>query len=145
MMDHAPLFLAPKGTETARRAWELHGLIQSYQAAVTALEKVRTTLLSDTRVCTRASRGPQIIQHSYTHCMQCSKPVIALVHGACIGGGVDLIAAADVRLASADARFSIKEVDIGLAADVGSLQRLPKVCVWVAMTHACQLRCFVHA
>lgn len=61
--------------------------------------------------------------------MQCSKPVIALVHGACIGGGVDLIAAADVRIASCDARFSIKEVDIGLAADVGSLQRLPKVCV----------------
>lgn len=54
----------------------------------------------------------------------CSKPVIAAVHGWCIGGGVDLISAADVRLAGADAKFSIREARLAITADVGSLQRL---------------------
>ena len=54
----------------------------------------------------------------------CSKPVIAAVHGWCIGGGVDLISAADVRLAGADAKFSIREARLAIVADVGSLQRL---------------------
>lgn len=54
-------------------------------------------------------------------------PVIAAVHGACIGAGVDLIAACDLRYATADARFCIKEVDLGIAADVGTLQRLGHV------------------
>lgn len=54
-------------------------------------------------------------------------PVIAAVHGACIGAGVDLITACDLRLASADAYFSIEEIHIGMAADVGTLQRLPKL------------------
>lgn len=56
---------------------------------------------------------------------QCSKPVIAMVQGYCLGAGVDLIAACDMRYATADARFSIKEIDLGMAADVGALQRLP--------------------
>ena len=54
-------------------------------------------------------------------------PVIAAIQGACIGGGVDLITACDVRLASESAYFCIEEVNIGMAADVGSLQRLPKL------------------
>ena len=66
-------------------------------------------------------------QASFTAIEKCPKPVIAAVHGACIGGGVDMICAADVRLASSDAFFCVKEVEIGLAADVGTLQRLPKV------------------
>jgi delta(3,5)-delta(2,4)-dienoyl-CoA isomerase len=66
-------------------------------------------------------------QASFTAVEECPKPVIAAVHGACIGGGVDLVAAADVRFASGDAWFCIKEAEIGLAADVGTLQRLPKV------------------
>jgi enoyl-CoA hydratase len=57
----------------------------------------------------------------------CRKPVIAAVHGWCIGGGVDLIAAADVRLAAADARFSVREVRVAIVADLGSLQRLAGV------------------
>lgn len=54
-------------------------------------------------------------------------PVIAAVHGACIGAGVDLITACDMRIASADAYFAIEEIHIGMAADVGTLQRLPKL------------------
>ncbi|KAG0245349.1 protein transport protein S31 [Mortierella sp. GBA43] len=58
---------------------------------------------------------------------RCDKAVIAAVHGACIGGGIDITTACDIRYASKDAFFSVKEVDVGLAADVGTLQRLPKV------------------
>lgn len=50
---------------------------------------------------------------------------IACVQGACIGGGVDLSAACDMRYCAADAKFSIKEVDVGITADLGSLHRMP--------------------
>eukprot|EP01098_Paradermamoeba_levis_P007532 TRINITY_DN3119_c0_g1_i1.p1 TRINITY_DN3119_c0_g1~~TRINITY_DN3119_c0_g1_i1.p1 ORF type:complete len:316 (+),score=84.37 TRINITY_DN3119_c0_g1_i1:1153-2100(+) len=66
-------------------------------------------------------------QDSFTAIEQCRQPVIAAVHGACIGAGVDLITACDIRYGSGDSYYSIKEVDIGLAADVGTLQRFPKV------------------
>lgn len=52
-------------------------------------------------------------------------PVIAAVHGWCIGSGLELISAADIRLCSADARFSLPEVKLGITADLGGLQRLP--------------------
>ena len=64
------------------------------------------------------------LQASITAVAACRKPVIAAVSGWCIGGGVDLIAAADIRLAAADARFSIREVKVAIVADLGSLQRL---------------------
>ena len=48
-------------------------------------------------------------------------PVIAAIHGYCIGAGVDISSACDIRLCSADSKFSIKEVDLGLAADIGTL------------------------
>ncbi len=56
-----------------------------------------------------------------------SKPVIAAVHGACIGAGLDLVTACDFRLAAADAMFSVRETRIAMVADVGTLQRLPRV------------------
>lgn len=52
---------------------------------------------------------------------------MAAVHSACVGAGVDLITSADMRYCTKDAWFQVKEVDIGMAADVGTLQRLPKV------------------
>ncbi|BBW99873.1 enoyl-CoA hydratase [Mycolicibacterium moriokaense] len=57
----------------------------------------------------------------------CRTPTIASVHGWCIGGGVDLISAVDIRYASADAKFSVREVKIAIVADVGSLARLPLI------------------
>jgi len=66
-------------------------------------------------------------QETFTSIEKCPKPVIAAVHSACVGGGIDLITACDIRYCTQDARFIIKEVDIGLAADVGTLQRLPKI------------------
>ncbi len=54
-------------------------------------------------------------------------PVLAGIQGGCIGGGLDLVTAADMRFASKDAFFCIQEVNIGMAADIGTLQRLPRV------------------
>ena len=65
------------------------------------------------------------LQAAITAVADCRKPVIAAVSGWCIGGGVDLICAADVRYASADAKFSIREVKVGMVADVGTFARLP--------------------
>mmetsp|Transcript_2807 Transcript_2807/g.4399 ORF Transcript_2807/g.4399 Transcript_2807/m.4399 type:complete len:301 (-) Transcript_2807:414-1316(-) len=67
------------------------------------------------------------MQSAFTALELCPIPVIAAIHGPCIGGGIDLVCAADVRLCSHDAIFSVREVKLGLAADVGTLQRLPKV------------------
>lgn len=66
-------------------------------------------------------------QNTITSLETCLKPVISTVHSACVGAGVDLITASDIRFCTEDAWFCVKEVDIGMAADVGTLQRLPKV------------------
>ena len=58
---------------------------------------------------------------------RCRKPVIAAVHSHCIGGGVDLLCACDIRMATKDAIFSIRETRMGLIADLGTLQRLPHI------------------
>lgn len=58
---------------------------------------------------------------------KCRKPVLAAIHNTCIGGGVDMTCCCDMRYATEDAYFSIKEIDIGMTADVGTLQRLPKL------------------
>ena len=67
------------------------------------------------------------MQDTLTSLERCRKPVLAAIHGACVGGGIDLITCADMRYASSDAYFTIKEIDIGMTADVGTLQRLPKL------------------
>lgn len=56
-----------------------------------------------------------------------AKPVIAAIHGYCLGGGANLISACDIRLASSEATFSIRETKLGLVADIGALQRLPGI------------------
>ncbi|OLF10100.1 enoyl-CoA hydratase [Actinophytocola xinjiangensis] len=67
------------------------------------------------------------LQRSVNAVAECRKPVVAAVSGWCIGGGVDVIAAADIRLASADAKFSVREVKVAIVADLGSLQRLAAI------------------
>ena len=58
---------------------------------------------------------------------RCRKPVLAAIHGYCLGGAVDLISYADMRYAAENAVLAIREIDIGMVADVGTLQRLPKL------------------
>ncbi len=67
------------------------------------------------------------MQASVTSVAECPKPVIAAIHGYCIGGGVDVVAACDIRVASADAVFSVRETKVAIVADLGSLQRLPRI------------------
>ena len=67
------------------------------------------------------------LQGSFNAVDKCRKPVLAAVQGYCIGGAIDLISACDMRYCSQDAQFSIKEIDMGMAADVGTLQRLPRI------------------
>jgi enoyl-CoA hydratase len=69
-------------------------------------------------------RGYQRSGDAIAHCR---KPVICAIQGWCIGGGLDIAAASDIRLCSANARFSLREVKVAIVADLGSLQRLPLI------------------
>lgn len=73
------------------------------------------------------NRQIKSMQAAVTSVADARVPVIAAVHGACIGGGVDLIAACDIRLAASDAIFSVREAKVAIVADIGSLQRLPAI------------------
>lgn len=66
-------------------------------------------------------------QDTITALEKCRKPVLAAIQNACVGGGVDIISACDMRYCTDDAYFAIKEVDLGLVADIGTLQRLPNI------------------
>jgi len=67
------------------------------------------------------------LQDTFTALEQIRIPVIAAIHGVCLGGGIDFITACDIRLATKDASFGVEEIHIGMTADVGTLQRLPKL------------------
>ncbi|MBW2091342.1 MAG: crotonase/enoyl-CoA hydratase family protein [Deltaproteobacteria bacterium] len=67
------------------------------------------------------------LQDTMTVIEKCRKPVIAAVHSHCIGGGVDMVSACDIRIAARDAIFSIRETRVAIVADLGTLQRLPKI------------------
>lgn len=66
-------------------------------------------------------------QEAITAVAECPVPVIAAIHSHCLGAAVDLITACDIRLASSDATFGVRETKIGIVADVGTLQRLPAI------------------
>ena len=76
------------------------------------------------------------LQATMTSFADCPKPVVAAVHGYCLGAGIDLITACDIRLAAADATFSVRETKLALVADLGTLQRLPNI---VGPGHAADL------
>jgi enoyl-CoA hydratase len=93
------------------------GMLASLQPAdadrARAAEQLRRTILDLQAVITSVER--------------CRVPVVAAVHGACVGAGIDLVTACDLRYATADASFVVKEIDMAVVADVGTLQRLPKI------------------
>lgn len=96
--------------------------------AGTDLEEAASLLsgqAADQREATR--KNIMRLQEGLTKIERCSKPVIAAIHSHCIGGGIDLISACDIRLASKDAVFSIRETPMGIIADLGTLQRLPTI------------------
>ncbi|PON51880.1 Crotonase superfamily [Parasponia andersonii] len=75
----------------------------------------------------RLRRHIKALQDSVTAIERCRKPVIASIDGACIGGGIDIVTACDIRFCTKDAFFSVKEVDLAITADLGTLQRLPGI------------------
>lgn len=66
-------------------------------------------------------------QRAITSIAESPVPVVSAIHGYCLGGGLDIVTACDVRLAARDAVFGVRETKIGIVADVGTLQRLPKI------------------
>jgi enoyl-CoA hydratase len=102
----------------------------SYGLDVAAMGDTLTSLLADGALARpRAEFHAHLkrMQQSITAVADCRTPIIASIHGWCIGGGVDLISAVDIRYASADAKFSVREVKLAIVADVGSLARLPLI------------------
>lgn len=77
----------------------------------------------------RTALNEQILQlqRTFTRLEALRMPVIAAIQGACVGGALDMVTACDIRYAAADAFFCVQEINIGLVADVGTLQRLPKL------------------
>jgi enoyl-CoA hydratase len=69
----------------------------------------------------------QKFQQAISSLTECELPVVGVVQGFCLGAGVDLVTACDIRIASACSVFSVRETRLGLVADVGTLQRLPKI------------------
>lgn len=93
-----------------------------------AFQDIAVLLAREPGRAAHALRGMILrLQDAFTALERAPFPVIAAVHGACIGGAIDMITACDLRVASADAFFAIEEIAIGMAADVGTLQRLPKL------------------
>ncbi|GLJ45819.1 hypothetical protein SUGI_0964210 [Cryptomeria japonica] len=79
------------------------------------------------RLREKLRRNLKYMQSAITALEICRKPVIAAIHGGCIGAGVDIITACDIRYCSQDAFFCVKEVDLAITADLGTLQRLPRL------------------
>lgn len=67
------------------------------------------------------------LQETINAIENCRKPVLAAVHGGCIGGGVDIVSACDMRYCTEESFFCVKEIEMGMVADLGTLQRLPKI------------------
>merc|ERR1712032_210232 len=79
------------------------------------------------RAALRQHAGILKTQTLFNAIEECRVPVIACMHRACLGAGVDMVCAADMRYCTDDTVFAVKEVKLGIAADVGTLQRMPKV------------------
>ena len=128
-----PAVFEALGADNEVRAILLHGSGGnfSYGLDLPGMEPVFRPLLeshgTDARVRSNFRRQIKDLQDAVSTVARCGKPVIAAVDGWCIGGGVDVIAAADIRIASPAAKFSIREVRVGIVADLGSLQRLPAI------------------
>ena len=99
-----------------------------------------STVLSHDASCAARSAyrfraGLTRLQEAMTALERVRCPTLALVHGHCVGAGVDLITACDIRFATADAKLCVKEVDLAVIADMGTLQRLPGIVGQGALDH----------
>lgn len=139
--DELPLVFGALSADLRVRAVLLYGAGGnfSYGLDLITMEPVFAALMhgngrnADRRAEFRRTIGR--LQQAVASVQNCVKPVIAAVDGWCIGGGVDVAAAADIRIASPGAKFSVREVRMAIVADLGSLQRLPRLIGEVATRH----------
>ena len=106
------------------------GGVFTYGLDLKAIAPILMPLLSGENLAAERTQLLRMVgqwQQGFDRVERCAKPVVAAVSGPCIGAGVDLISACDVRLASNEARFSVREVKMAIVADMGSLQRLPRI------------------
>jgi enoyl-CoA hydratase len=139
MWDELPQALAWLQRQTTLRVLVLTGNGRHFTAGIdlAILRRERDAIAAN--AC--GSRGREgfldfieSAQHAFNAFENLRVPVIAAIQGVCIGGGVDLIAACDIRICSVDARFCVKEVDVGIVPDVGTIQRLRHVIGYSALT-----------
>lgn len=129
MWDELPQALAWLGQQPELRVAVLSGEGRNFCAGIdlTVIQHLHS-LTADARCPARGREALlafiERVQGAFNAIETLQVPVIAAIHGACIGAGVDLIAACDLRLAAEDARFCIKEVDLAVVPDVGTVQRL---------------------
>ncbi|KAI8149639.1 ClpP/crotonase-like domain-containing protein [Fennellomyces sp. T-0311] len=118
------------GTDSDVRAIVLSGHGKLFTAGLDFSDNFLLKEKSDDDVARQALRKQshiQWFQSAMSSLENCRQPVIVAMHNAVFGAGVDLCTAGDIRYGTKDVFFTVKEVDVGLAADVGTLQRLPKV------------------
>ncbi|KAG2216823.1 hypothetical protein INT45_003152 [Circinella minor] len=118
------------GADSDIRVIVLSGSGRMFTAGLDLSENVLLKEQGDMDVARKAFNLQEHIrwfQGAMTSLEKCPTPIIVAMHNGVFGAGVDLCTAGDIRYATKDAFFSVKEVDVGLAADVGTLQRLPKV------------------
>ncbi|KAB8229686.1 enoyl-CoA hydratase/isomerase family protein [Aspergillus alliaceus] len=120
-------------SDSSVRAIVLTGAGNRAFSAGLDVKQASTELFSDKGGSDAARKSFHIRRyiHQFQECLtaieRCEKPVICAMHGFSYGFAIDISAAADIRLCTRDVQFSVKEVDIGMAADIGVLSRLPKV------------------
>ena len=114
------------GSDSAVRAIVLSGQGRHFTAGLDLQYAASQFPPSDDpgRAAEKRLRHIKWLQDCFTAVEDARPPVIAAVHGGCIGAGVDLVTACDLRIASADAFFQVAEVDVAITADLGTLQRL---------------------
>ena len=129
MWDDLPRAMTALGEDDAVRVVVISGAGTSFTVGIDLVEFAPLLVGDHSSVAARRQTYASIarLQRTFTAIAECPKPVVAAVHGYCLGAGVDLITACDIRLAAADAVFSVRETQIGMVADVGTLQRLPHI------------------
>lgn len=131
-LSHDPstraIVLSGAGPKAFTSGLDVHAASQSSSILATQTSSPSSNIQRDgARIATDMRRHILEFQDCISAVERCEKPVIAAMHGYTLGLGIDIAVCCDVRICAAETQFAVKEVDIGLAADIGTLSRLIKV------------------
>jgi enoyl-CoA hydratase len=127
MWEDLPRAIDAIAADETIRAVVIAGRGKSFCVGIDLTSLAGAPDLSSASGCLEQLKVTRVCQDAITAVADCPVPVIAAIHCHCLGAGVDLATACDIRLASEDALFGVRETKIGIVADVGTLQRLPGV------------------